>query len=320
MFGYSVYWGFRMKRMFYILPVFVLFTLPAAAQVNDMRAVLARIEQLQRQMDTIARQVYRGEPPPEAVSKPVLAGNTDIQNLAAATDDRLNALEASVREINNRLDMLDYNMGELKKQFEIHRGDVDMRFKEIAPRADLKVKPYEPPQTTPEQDAEHARQLMENAVAKNASKPPVPAAPDDGAIQDLPTDNATALYDAAFQLMRDKKYAEAERGFAEFLRRFGSDPLAGNAYYWLGETYYVRGNYTEASKIFAIGYQYFPRSSKAPDNLLKLGLTLAQLGKAQDACVTFMQLGTQYKNAAEVIKQRAEKESRKLKCGAANAE
>jgi tol-pal system protein YbgF len=316
-----------MKHVFLVLFLLFAATAPAAAQVNDMRAILARIEQLQRQMDTVARQVYQGNPPPEAVSKPVLAGNTDVQNLAAATDDRLNALEASVREINNRLDTLDYTLGEFKKQLDLLKGDTDMRFKEIAPRADVKVQPFagQAPEPTPEETAAHTQKLMENTVSPEVDTPAgKTAAPADdtdaGAVQNLPTDSATALYDAAFQLVRDRKYAAAEKAFTEFLKRFGSDALAGNAHYWLGETYYVRGNYTEAAKIFAVGYQYYPRSSKAPDNLLKLGLTLAQLGKVQDACVTFGQLTTQYKNAAEVIKQRAEKESKKLKCGAPNAE
>ena len=67
------------------------------------------------------------------------------------------------------------------------------------------------------------------------------------------------------------------------------DYLAGNAQYWMGETYYVRGRYQDAAVTFAEGYQKYPTNSKAPDNLLKLGMSLGQLGKKADACVAFAQ-------------------------------
>ena len=100
------------------------------------------------------------------------------------------------------------------------------------------------------------------------------------------------------------------------MQMFPNDDRAGNAQYWLGETFYVRGNYAEAAKVFAQGYQKYPKSTKAPDNLLKLGLALSQTGKKQDACVTLMQLGKQFPSAAAVIKQRADDEMKKLNCGA----
>src|SRR5690606_27427724 len=97
------------------------------------------------------------------------------------------------------------------------------------------------------------------------------------------------LYDAAFQALREQRYERAEAAFKEFLNRYSDDALAGNAQYWLGETYYVRGNYQESAKVFAHGFQKYPKSSKAPDNLLKLGLSLAQNKKTKEACLTLHQ-------------------------------
>jgi tol-pal system protein YbgF len=129
------------------------------------------------------------------------------------------------------------------------------------------------------------------------------------------------MYDAAFQSLREQKYDRAEAAFKQFLVRYKDDALAGNAQYWLGETYYVRGNYAEAAKVFATGYQKYPKSSKAPDNLLKLGLSLSQSNKQKEACLTLQQLGIQYPNAAAVIKQRATDERKKLQCaGSSTAE
>src|SRR5690606_13169449 len=117
---------------------------PAFAQNNDMRSVMSRLEQLQRQMDTIARQVYRGDPPPTAVSNPALIG-TDTANLAAAMDERLNGIEATIRQINNRLDEQDYALGQLQKNFGMYKADVEMRFQTTTPTP----KPQGPPAYVP---------------------------------------------------------------------------------------------------------------------------------------------------------------------------
>ena len=69
-----------------------------------------------------------------------------------------------------------------------------------------------------------------------------------------------------------------------FIQRYPNDSLAGNAQYWLGETYYVRKDYNNAAAVFAEGYQKYPKGGKAADNLLKLGMALGQLGQKTDAC------------------------------------
>jgi tol-pal system protein YbgF len=296
--------------------LFVLITLisvtttlhPAFAQNNDMRAVMSRLEQLQRQMDTISRQVYRGEPPAEALS-PKAAASDNNAGLAAAMDERLSSLEGSIRQINNRLDEQDYAIGQSKQQFDLFKSDLEVRLKEFgsAPQITQSEPPLVPNETPVA------------TAPKNESKPEETSSIniDAGTMKDLPTDNAAALYDAAFQALREQKYDRAESGFSEFVKRYPKDDLAGNAQYWLGETFYVRGNYTESAKIFAQAYQKYPKSTKAPDNLLKLGLSLSQNSKKQDACVTLMQLGKQFPNAAAVIVQRANDEMKKLNCGAA---
>jgi tol-pal system protein YbgF len=288
---------------------FTLFALPAFAQNNDMRAVMSRMEQMQRQMDTISKQVYSGNPPPEAMS----GKSTPSENagLAAAMDERMSGIEGTLRQINNRLDEQDYAIGQLKQDFDLFKSDLEVRLKEMgAPRQEqagvTPLQPNDPPreQGTPQ---ENDRPSSDRA----GSSGPVPA----GAVQDLPTDNAASLYDAAFQALREQKYDRAEAGFRDFITRYGSDPLAGNAQYWLGETFYVRGKYDDAAKIFAQAYKKYPKSSKAPDNLLKLGLSLSQTGKKQEACVTLAQLGKQFPSAAPVIKQRSDDEMKKLNCG-----
>ncbi len=124
----------------------------------------------------------------------------------------------------------------------------------------------------------------------------------------------TILYDQAFSFLRVKDYDKAESAFQNFLNENPDHRLTANAQYWLGETYYVRNNFERAARLFAEGYKKFPDSSKGPDNLLKLGMSLAGLGKTKDACLTFDQLRVQYKEAPSAILTRARQEGEKIGC------
>jgi tol-pal system protein YbgF len=130
----------------------------------------------------------------------------------------------------------------------------------------------------------------------------------------LPGDTAEGQYEYAFNLLRQAKYDDAEKGFRSFLAQHPSDYLSGNAQYWLGETYYVRGRYQDAAVTFAEGYQKYPNSSKAPDNLLKLGMALGQLGKTADACVAFTELTKKFPSAPDSVATRLREEKRRYAC------
>src|SRR5262249_23316852 len=130
----------------------------------------------------------------------------------------------------------------------------------------------------------------------------------------LPGATADEQYKYAFDLLRQANYPEAEAALKTFIQRHPDDPLAGNAKYWLGETYYVRGNYTQAAVTFAEGYQKYPNSSKAADNLLKLGMSLGEIGQKSDACKAFAQLSKQFPGAPANIKDRATRERKRFGC------
>ncbi|MHA1570470.1 MAG: tol-pal system protein YbgF, partial [Alphaproteobacteria bacterium] len=117
----------------------------------------------------------------------------------------------------------------------------------------------------------------------------------------------------SFLMRRD--FASAEVAFRTFIEANPESDLVGNAQYWLGETYYVRENYLDAARAFAEGYQNFPASGKAPDNLLKLGLALANLDRKDDACITLSRLSSEYPEASANIRQRAAREHDRLGCG-----
>lgn len=130
----------------------------------------------------------------------------------------------------------------------------------------------------------------------------------------LPAGTAQQQYDYAFGLLRQANYDGAEVALIAFIQQNPSDPLAANAKYWLGETYYVRGNYTEAARAFGVSYQDHPKGPKATDSLLKLGLSLSLLGRNADACAVFSELEGQFPNAAANVLQRSQQERGRLGC------
>jgi tol-pal system protein YbgF len=130
----------------------------------------------------------------------------------------------------------------------------------------------------------------------------------------LPEGDAASRYKHAFSYLMRHDYDTAEIAFREFVDGHGDDPLAGNAMYWLGETYYVREMFAESAVTFAEGYERYPGSPKTADNLLKLSFSLARLNRVEDACVALAQLSDEFPNASSTIKRRALTEGRRIGC------
>ena len=122
------------------------------------------------------------------------------------------------------------------------------------------------------------------------------------------------IYDEAYRHLMVQDYGAAEAAFTTFLQQHSNDKLAGNAQYWLGESYYVRGQYKNAAGAFLKGYKVYDKSQKAPDSLLKLAMSLKRLGQKDAACDTFGELGTRFPRAPSHIKQRAQSERRRSGC------
>lgn len=152
------------------------------------------------------------------------------------------------------------------------------------------------------------------ARAGQAAAPAVPAPPAASAKGKLPAGSPKERYDYAYKLLVQSEFADAEAAFREFVAAHGADPLAGNAQYWLGETYYVRQQFEPASAAFLKGYQGYPKGAKAPDSLLKLGMSLTAMKKTAEACAAFNQLGKEFPNAPPHVKDAAGRERGKAGC------
>jgi tol-pal system protein YbgF len=144
-----------------------------------------------------------------------------------------------------------------------------------------------------------------------AKAPPPEAAP---VLTPLPPGSPKEQYDYAFDLLIRAQYAQAEGALRSFIAAYPNDGLTPNAQYWLGESFFARQNYKDAAEQFLVGYQKYPQSLKAPDNLLKLGLSLQNLNKKPEACSAYARFTKEYPTASITLKRRVTEEQQRLNC------
>ena len=165
------------------------------------------------------------------------------------------------------------------------------------------------------QGADEADNADSETNDANAADRESAGTPDNGNAGDTGAAEPAVAYKKAFGLLQKADYAAAEEALGDFIAAHADHDLAGNAKYWLGETYYVRENYEQAAVIFAEGFRTYPESRKAPDNLLKLGMSLAKIDKVDKACRIFSELQNRFPEAPRNIRQRAKRERSRLSCG-----
>jgi tol-pal system protein YbgF len=122
------------------------------------------------------------------------------------------------------------------------------------------------------------------------------------------------LYNEAFRMLNQTDYDGAERAFARFINDYPTDPLIGNAWYWMGETFYVRREYVRAADAFRQGFEAMEEGPKAGDNLLKLAMSLAAMEKDQEACVVLKQVDGKYAKNSEGLASKTKQEINRLGC------
>jgi len=126
--------------------------------------------------------------------------------------------------------------------------------------------------------------------------------------------NPRADFDAAYASFSQKQYDQAEMGFRRFLQSNPRDKLVPEATFWLGETYLQRGRYREAAEQFLNVSAEHPDASKAPDSLLRLGISLNGIGAKDRACAVFAELDRKYPQASAPVRQASDREQKRIKC------
>ncbi|MDO8605240.1 MAG: tol-pal system protein YbgF [Phaeospirillum sp.] len=310
---------------------------PALAQ-SDTRALYDRIDRLERDLSTMQSQAARGG---SSVVRSPAAGNDGsvAGNMASHLEDRINDLEDVTRHLTGKIEEANFKAAQLVKQLDRLQSDIDLRFKELqdgrqqpsAPQAQNSVSMPTPGATAPNgapvlippkgvklgansadgdgpaPGPQMLGSMPEKDLKKALAKPPVepPAAPKD----------AQGAYDEAYSLAQKGDYDGAERGFQAFLKQHPTHQLAGNAQYWLGDiAFSQRKDFAQSAKLFGEAYKKYPKHTKAPDMLYKLGASFGQLDMKDQACRTYALLFAEHPGMADRIKRAATGDKQRLGC------
>jgi tol-pal system protein YbgF len=274
---------------------------PATDSARGDNALRQRVEQLEEQL--VDMQVVIGTL--ESLAKGGAQSSSGVFRGGSAgagggaDDPRVGALELQVRSLTSQVE-------QLTQQLRTQGGSAG-RGQVASASGSVLTPPVAPGgfgSTTIDRDP------IGQILSPGQGSTPTPSLPQAGAADASPKQ----LYEVAYGHLLQQDYASAEASFDEFLKRFPNDQLAGNAQYWLGESFFVRGQFKAAANSFLKGYQAYSRSSKAPDSLLKLAMSLDRLGQRDAACSSYLELNVKFPNAPGNVKSRADNERRRLGC------
>ena len=273
-----------MKKIVFLFVFGALFV-ALSAKAQDVFSLQQDLDDMREDIKVLQRKMYNNED-----------GSSAAQ---------LTRLDEQVRSVSGRFDELEYKIKQLEEKINLINKDLDVRMSLL--------------------EGKKVDVNNDNFVADNAPKFAAPVAVDapmsivGGSISndDLKPangDTAPEIYQSGLEALRAQQYEEAEKKFNKVLNRFPDDKLAGNAQYWLGATYYGRKQYEKSAVAFAKGYQQYHSGTKAPDSLLKLGMSMQMLNKNKEACAAFMSLSKEFPKAEKNIKDKATAEAKKLGC------
>lgn len=286
---------------------------PVQAQTSN--DVVNRINQLDNQIQTLSRYVYRGgeggETPTPGFDQMPTTGGADTSALAAGFENRMAGLEQQIQYLTGEIERIQFDARKISQENEALKARLDA-IENRAANARVNV------QSANNGADENALPLVNSDLDDEMATAGVDDIGDiqaeEAANVSLPSGDATGAYNAAFALLKDQNYDDAETAFTQFIKQYPSSDLTDNARYWLGETYYVRGNFEKAAVVFAEAFQKAPEGSKAADNLLKLGMSLGGLGKTEDACLSFEELRKRFTSASSSIMSRLSQQEKKFSC------
>ncbi len=293
-----------MKRLLFVVYVAASICSPAYAQLTENQATMLRMERLERDLQLLQRQMARGETPTTTLT-PLNDNEIAESGGPAALGVRLSQMEEEMRALRGKVEEVEFKNRQLAENFEKFQRDTEFRFNEG--KAAASPAATDAPATAADTSKTERKPLTGNLAESKPETPPAEA---------KTTEFATPRehYQHAFRLLQQTNYDEASKTFADFIKRHPKDPLIGNAYYWQGETYYIRRDYVQAADHFRQGFEVMPNGQKAGDNLLKLAMSLSALQRDKEACVVLGQVVSRFKKKSPAITEKAEQERQRVGC------
>jgi tol-pal system protein YbgF len=321
---------------FIILKLFILFSFSIFnVSYADNHNIYETLEVIRNDLKTLERAVYSGS---INVSK-TGSENSNVE-LDTNSEDvltrhllKLSEVEDQFRQLTNKFEEINFKLDKLSNRLSKIQADNQIRFQDIetiinssenimksTSRPKTEFDEVLPGSSQPQdlgsisyKDTETAETSQKiQSVDTTASVVTETFQAEEKILpQDLPPKKQ---YEFATSFLKVGDYTTAERAFREFVISNSDHELAGSAQYWYAETFRIRQLYTDAASAYLEGYQKYPKGKKAPINLLKLGVSMVQIGEKDQGCKMINGVEVQYPNANQSVIQKAKYESKKFEC------
>ena len=287
-----------------------------------LKAISDQIQVITKDLKTLEKAVYQKSDVVSPKSSKVISSDGLNEDIMTKHLLKLNEIEDQFRELTNKFEEVNFKLDKLSSRVTKIQSDTQLRFSDLESGKDnvKKEKKVSLPGSSKPQDFGAAPGYQTSNLPKEQSINSVETArtvitekPEekDSLLPDKP---ANEQYEFAVSFMKIGDYETAEFALKEFIDKNKDHDLAGSAQYWYGETFRIRQLYSDAATAYLDGYQNYPKSKKAPDNLLKLGITMVQLGEKDQGCKMISGLKKEYPKASKSVLQKAQYEQKKFKC------
>ena len=325
----------KSKIIIFILGNFFLITCSFA----DNHNIYEIIDQLQKDIKTLEKAVYSGSIELNSDSSVNLNSNLDNNSEDVLTRHllKLSEIENQFQELTNKFEEINFKLDKLSNRMSKVQADNQIRFQDLenvmssdatinklTKKTNNEQKEVLPGSSQPQDlgsisykdTATNETSQKTNSVDSTAL---VVTETFQAEEKILPNESPDKQYQFATSFLKVGDYSTAERAFREFVDTNPEHNLAGNAQYWYAETFRIRQLYTDAASAYLEGYQRYPKGEKAPINLLKLGVSMVQIGEKDQGCKMINGVEEQYPEANQSVIQKAKYESQKFECNNQNS-
>ena len=316
--------AFSKLKKILILLFFTFFSISLIAEEEEiyLKAISDQIQVITKDLKTLEKAVYQKSDVVSVKSSSSISSDGLNEDIMTKHLLKLNEIEDQFRELTNKFEEVNFKLDKLSSRVSKIQSDTQLRFSDLESGTNTAspLKQTNLPGTAKPQDFGAAPGYQTSNLPKEQSINSVETAqtviteePEERESL-LPDKPAKEQYEFAVSFMKIGDYETAEFALKEFIEKNKDHDLAGNAQYWYGETFRIRQLYSDAATAYLDGYQNYPKSKKAPDNLLKLGITMVQLGEKDQGCKMISGLKKEYPKASKSVLQKAQYEQKKFKC------
>ena len=301
---------------------FINITVIAEEQEIYLKSISDQIQVITKDLKTLEKAVYKKSDIVSSTNSTSISSDGLNEDIMTKHLLKLNEIEDQFRQLTNKFEEVNFKLDKLSTRVSKIQSDTQLRFSDLESGTIIsgKEKKASLPGSAKPQDFGAAPGYQTTNLPKEQSINSVESAQtviaEEPEKRDslLPNKPATEQYEFAVSFMKIGDYETAEFALREFIDKNKDHDLAGSAQYWYGETFRIRQLYSDAATAYLDGYQNYPKSKKAPDNLLKLGITMVQLGEKDQGCKMISGLKKEYPKASKSVLQKAQYEQKKFKC------